>query len=100
MRLPNGIFDSISFSLACGSGNVFIQFSYSGVQHSATTIAFTRMPYLSSSTAHSRVKALRAPLDAAYAEVFPCPVSAVLEVIFRIEPFVFFNSGNAQWAIR
>ena len=33
--------------------------------NSATTIAFTRIPYGNNSTAHSRVNALRAPLEAA-----------------------------------
>ena len=50
---------------AAGSGCEESHVSYIGVQHSATITALTRMPYLASSTAHSRVSALRPPLAAA-----------------------------------
>src|SRR5688500_19580830 len=74
IRFPNGIFDSISASFAFGFGNVWIHFSYRGVQHSATIISFTRMPYLSMSTAHSSVHPFRNSFAAAYAHVQPCTV--------------------------
>ena len=61
----NGILETISFNFSSGFGNVFIQLSYSGVHDSATTTAFTLIPYFNSSTAHSRVKALRPPFAAA-----------------------------------
>src|SRR5258705_11674525 len=84
IRFPNGIFDSISFNFSFGFGNVLIHFSYNGVNDSATTTAFTRMPYFNNSTAHSLVIALRPPLAAAYADVLPSPLSAVFVVIFTI----------------
>src|SRR5580692_5164015 len=44
IRLPNGIFDTISASFFSGSGNVDSHCLYRGVFTSAGTIAFTRMP--------------------------------------------------------
>src|SRR5678815_2042806 len=98
MRLPRGIFEVISFNFCSGLGSVLIHLSYKGVKHSATTTAFTRILYFNSSTAHSLVNALRPPLDAAYADVLPCPVSAVLDEILTIDPFELFNAGNAYCA--
>src|SRR6202008_2604622 len=81
IRFSNGIFERISASFFSGSGTVLIHASYNGVQHSATTTALTRILYFNNSTAHSLVNAFLPPLAAAYADVLPCPVSAVLELM-------------------
>ena len=44
MRCSNGILDTIEFNFSSGLDSVFSQFSYKGVQHSATIMAFTLMP--------------------------------------------------------
>jgi hypothetical protein len=46
------------------------------------------------STAHSRVNAFLPPFAAAYADVPPCPVSAVLDPILTMAPFYFFKYGK------
>ena len=52
------------------------------------------MPCGSNSTAHSRVKAFLPPLEAAYADVPPWPVSATLDPILTMEPFVLIKCGR------
>ena len=65
IRLPKGIFFSISLRFDSESSNLPNHFLYSGVITSAGTIAFTRILYFSNSTAHSLVNAKWAPLEAA-----------------------------------
>lgn len=65
MRCPSGIRDSICFLVSSGAVTVESHEAYIGVQHSATITALTRMSYLASSTAHSRVSAFRPPFAAA-----------------------------------
>src|SRR5690242_14815938 len=91
MRWPRGMRASIWARAAAGLDCVESHVSYIGVQHSATMTELTRMLYLASSTAHSRVRALRPPLAAAYAEVPPWPVSATLEPMLTMAPRDFFN---------
>src|SRR5438128_12161182 len=62
MRCSSGIFFTIDSNFSTGLGNVAIHFLYKGVQHSATTIPFTRIRYFNNSIAHSRVNALRPSL--------------------------------------
>ena len=50
-----------------------------GVMTSAGMTAFTRTPRSARSRAHSLVKAFMAPLEAAYPEVPPCPVTATFD---------------------
>ena len=68
---PNGTRDSTLRRVSSGFGTVASQVAYMGVQHSATITELTRMPYFSSSIAHSLVRAFRPPFAAAYAEVAP-----------------------------
>src|SRR6476469_6693324 len=86
IRFSSGILSVMLFNFSSGFGKVLIQFSYNGVHDSATIIAFTRMRCGNNSTAHSRVSALRPPLAAAYADVLPCPVSAVFELMLTMQP--------------
>jgi len=71
IRFSSGILAVMLANFSEGLSNVCIQLSYSGVKHSATITALTRIPYFNNSTAHSLVSAFLPPLDAAYADVFP-----------------------------
>src|SRR5581483_10096565 len=99
MRRANGIFETMFVNFSSGLGKLLSHWRYIGVITSAGTTAFTRMPYGRSSAAHSRVSARIAPLDDAYPDVPPWPVTAVLEAILTIESFDFFNSDRAKCAM-
>ena len=93
----SGILSVIKLKRSCcafSSPNVLIQSWYNGVQASATTIALTLTLSLIKAAAHSLVSPRIAPFAAAYADVFPCPVRAVLDEMFTIDPLFFFNSGS------
>ena len=96
---PKGILFTIDFNFSSPFLSVLIHLSYAGVQLSEIIMALTLIESLIKSTAHSRVKPSIPPFEAAYPEVPPCPVSATLDPIFKIFPFVFLMYGKQYFVI-